>query len=119
MNFVFISPNFPTNYWQFCKHLNANGVTVLGIGDTPYENLRQELKDSMKEYYRVTDMLDYDKMYRAVAYFAHKYGKIDWLESNNEFWLEQDARLRTDFNINSGIKTDRIDSIKEKSEMKK
>ena len=29
--------------------------------------------------------LDYDEMYRAVAYFAFRYGKIDWLESNNEF----------------------------------
>ena len=31
----------------------------------------------------------------------------------------QDARLRTDFNITTGIKSDKIDSIKEKSEMKK
>ena len=34
-------------------------------------------------------------------------------------WLEQDARLRTDFNVTTGIQTDRIRSIKEKSEMKK
>ena len=20
-NFIFISPNFPTNYWQFCREL--------------------------------------------------------------------------------------------------
>ncbi len=119
MNFVFVSPNFPTTYWQFVKHLHLNGANVLGIGEAPYEELHAELQTHLTEYYRVSSMEDYDQMYRAVAYFAFKYGKIDWLESNNEYWLQQDARLRTDFNINTGIKSDRIDSIKEKSEMKK
>jgi len=40
-------------------------------------------------------------------------------ESNNEYWLAQDARLRTDFNVTTGIQTDRIRAIKKKSEMKK
>lgn len=119
MNFIFISPNFPEKYWQWCAALKANNVTVLGIGDEAYDRLCPELKSSLTEYYRVGDMECYDEMYRAVAFFAHKYGRIDWIESNNEYWLQQDARLRTDFNVNSGIKSDRIDSIKEKSEMKK
>lgn len=119
MNFVFISPNFPKNYSHFCHHLHANGATVLGIGDAPYVELCDELKESLTEYYRVEDMLDYSQMYKAVAYFAFHYGRIDWIESNNEFWLQTDARLRTDFNVCSGLKIDRIDSIKEKSEMKK
>ena len=34
-NFIFISPNFPTNYWQFCHELQNNGMNVLGIGDQP------------------------------------------------------------------------------------
>ena len=25
-NFVFISPNFPTNYWMFCRELKNNGL---------------------------------------------------------------------------------------------
>ena len=29
-NFVFLSPNFPTNYWKFCKELKDNGMRVLG-----------------------------------------------------------------------------------------
>ncbi|MBQ5392914.1 MAG: hypothetical protein IIU52_03680 [Bacteroidaceae bacterium] len=99
--------------------MKKNGVSVFGIGDAPYDNLDQRLKDSLTEYYRVNNMEDYDQMYRAVAHFAAKYGRIDWLESNNEYWLIQDARLRTDFNITTGIKSDKIDSIKEKSEMKK
>ena len=44
-NFVFMSPNFPTNYWQFCKHLKDNGMNVLGIGDQPYHELMPQLKD--------------------------------------------------------------------------
>lgn len=119
MNFIFISPNFPQNYWQFCSALKANGANVLGIGDAPYDELCPELKASLTEYYLCQNMQDYNEMYKAVAYFAFTYGRIDWIESNNEFWLQTDARLRTDFNVTSGIRMDRIDSIKEKSEMKK
>lgn len=119
MNFVFISPTFPKKFWQWCDALKNNGVTVLGIGDTSYDELCPELKNALTEYYRVDNMENYDQMYRAVAYFAHKHGKIDWIESNNEYWLEQDARLRTDFNVTTGLKSDKIMFIKEKSEMKK
>jgi hypothetical protein len=52
MNFIFISPNFPTKFWQFCDALKKNGATVLGIGDAPYEELVPELKRSLTEYYR-------------------------------------------------------------------
>ena len=118
-NFIFISPHFPHTYWEFCKRLKQNGVRVLGIADAPYESLSLELRQNLTEYYRVTNMEDYDQMYRGVAYFAFRYGKIDWIESNNEYWLEQDARLRTDFNVTTGLHTDGIQAIKRKSEMKK
>ena len=72
----------------------------------------------MTEYYRVSSLEDYDQVYRAVAFFAFKYGRIDWIESMNEYWLEQDARLRTDFNVTTGIQSERIGFIKEKSLMK-
>ena len=117
-NIIFISPNFPTNYWMFCKELKNNGMNVLGIGDQNYEDLQDELKDNLNEYYKVGSLENYDEVYRAVAFFAFKYGKIDWLESNNEYWLEQDARLRTDFNIESGFKTPDMERIKHKSKMK-
>ena len=119
MNFVFVSPHFPHTYWQFCDRLKKNGQNVLGIGDAPYESLEEPLKAALTEYYRVDNLEDYDQVYRATAFFAFKYGKIDWIESMNEYWLEQDARLRTDFNIKTGIREDRISFIKEKSLMKK
>ena len=67
-NFVFISPNFPTNYWKFCRELKNNGMNVLGVGDQPYEELSWELKDSLNEYYRVDNLEHYDTVYRAVAF---------------------------------------------------
>ena len=114
-NFIFISPNFPTNYWIFCRELKINGINVLGIGDQPYEELSYELKDSLTEYFKVDNLEFDDEVYRAVAFFIFKYGRIDWLESNNEYWLERDARLRTDFNIQSGFQASDIPRIKYKS----
>ena len=119
MNFVFISPNFPETYWNFCDRLKRGGANVLGIGDAPYDDLDDRLKLSLTEYYRVYTLESYDQVFRAVAYFSFKYGKIDWLESNNEYWLEQDARLRTDFNITTGVNTSDIGKFKSKAEMKK
>ena len=118
MNFVFISPNFPETYRWFCVRLKENGANVLGIGDAPYSELHPELRDALTEYYRVHSMEDYDEMVRAMGYFTFRYGKIDWLESNNEYWLEQDAALRTAFNITTGPKLDKINSYKSKWAMK-
>ena len=119
MNFVFVSPNFPVTYWNFCDRLKKNGVNVLGIGDASYDSLDENLKASLTEYYKVNSLESYDEVFRAVAFFSFKYGKIDWLESNNEYWLEQDAKLRTDFNITTGVSASQIDSFKSKAAMKK
>ncbi len=118
MNFVFVSPHFPKTYWNFCDRLRRNGVNVLGIGDAPFDEIPNELKDCLTEYYRVDNLGNYDEMVRAVGYFTFHYGKIDWLESNNEYWLEMDAQLRTDFNITTGAQNDFIQRIKFKSKMK-
>lgn len=117
-NFIFISPNFPTNYWLFCRELKKNGMNVLGIGDQPYDELTEDLKASLNEYYKVDSLENDDQVYRAVAFLAYKHGRIDWLGSNNEYWLERDARLRTDFNITTGFQASDIPHIKYKSKMK-
>lgn len=117
MNFIFLSPHFPPNYYQFGVHLANLGVNVLGLADEPYDLLRNELKRAITEYYRVQNMNNYDELLRAVGYFTHRYGKIDRLDSHNEYWLETEAKLRTDFNI-TGVKNDSIARIKRKSLMK-
>jgi len=117
MNIVFLSPHFPPNYHLFCVHLKGLGATVLGLADEPYDLLHPRLKDSLSEYYQVRDMHNYDELLRACGYFTHRYGKIDRLDSQNEYWLETEAQLRTDFNV-YGIKNDSIARIKRKSQMK-
>lgn len=117
-NFIFISPNFPTNYWKFCAELKKNGMNVLGIGDCPYDQLMPELRGSLNEYYKVSSLENYDEVFRAVAFLTYKHGKIDWLESNNEYWLERDAMLRTAFNITTGFHTEDMQPVKYKSAMK-
>ena len=117
-NFIFISPNFPLTYWRFCKELKNNGLRVLGIGDCPYNELTQEQRNSMHEYYKVSSLENYDEVFRAVAFFTFKYGKIDWLESNNEYWLERDAKLRTEVHITSGFQEEDMVRTRYKSGMK-
>lgn len=118
MNFIYLSPHFPPNYYQFCVHLHGLGVNVLGLADEPYELLRPELRQALSEYYRVNEMHDYDELLRAVGHFIHRYGRIDGIDSQNEYWLETEAQLRTDFNI-PGLKAVDMPRIKRKSLMKK
>ena len=83
MNFVFLSPNFPDSYRWFCIRLRENGVNVLGVGDAPYDALHPDLKAALTEYYAVGSLEDYDQVLRALGYFTFRYGKLDWVESNN------------------------------------
>lgn len=117
MNIVFLSPHFPPNFYNFCVRLREQGAKVFGIADEHHSQLRPELRNSLTEYYRVSDMHNYDELVRAVGYFTYTHGKMDRIDSQNEYWLETEARLRTDFNI-QGIKLDKIYKIKRKSEMK-
>jgi len=117
MNFIYLSPHFPQNSAEFCFYLKEAGANVLGIADANYDSLSSRVKYSLTEYYKVSDMEDYDQILRAVGFFTHKYGKIDRFESLNEYWLETEARIRTDFNI-FGTKNDFIQNLKHKSKMK-
>lgn len=89
-----ISPHFPPNFQNFSHRLRANGINVLGIGDEAYENLSDELKKSLGEYFKVNSLEDLDEVKRAVAFLFYKHGSIDGLESHNEYWLMLDALLR-------------------------
>ena len=117
-NFIIISPHFPENFVTFAQRLNEVGFNTLGIADVPYDDLSHELQDSLTEYFKVEDMNDYDQVYRAVAFFIHKYGRIHRIESHNEHWLALDAKLRSDFNVFGYNQAD-IERIKKKSGMKK
>ena len=118
MNVVFLSPHFPPNLALFCVRLRGLGATVLGVADVPYESLRPDLRDALTEYYRVSDLHDREALIRALGYFTHRYGKIDRIDSLNEYWLETEAHLRTEFNI-PGLKAESMARVKRKSAMKR
>lgn len=117
-NFVFISPHFPETYYRFCKALKERGFCVLGIGDEYYDNLTNEMKESLDEYYQCFNMDDFYNEIKAVNYFQNKYGHIDYIESNNEYWLSRDAKLREIFNVSTGIRGKDIEFYQHKSKMK-
>ena len=117
MNYIVTSPYYPANFQNFSYRLRDNGVNVLGIGQEPYDQLNPEIKASLTEYYRVDNLEDLQEVKRAVAFFFHKYGPIDRLESHNEYWLELDAALREQFNI-PGVRPADLNKTKYKSIMK-
>ena len=119
MNFIFISPNFPSIFSHFVKSLKDRGVTVLGIGDQPFNDLNQELKDNLTEYCFCWNLNNIQWMKNTVDYLRNKYGRIDFIESNNEFWLNNDAILREYLGCDTGFYPSQMEKIKFKSKMKK
>ena len=118
MNFVFVSPQFPATYWNFCDRLRQRGVNVLGLGDTPEFDIAPELRRALNEYYWVPSLESYADDFRALAYFSWQHGKIDWIESNNEYWLPIDARLRDDFHVTTGASAAQMARWQSKADMK-
>ena len=118
LNFIVISPNYPQNFQEFSVSLAKKGFNVLGIGNESYDELSEKIKNSLKEYYKVSDLHNLDEVKRGVAFFFHKYGVIDRIESQNEYWMELDAQLRTQFNV-QGLKMEDLFKTRKKSEMKK
>ena len=118
MNVVFISPNFPVYFYNFCDRLKKRGVNVLGIGDGIYDHLPEHTASALTEYYRVDSLENFESVYKACGYFISKYGKLDWIESENEYWLELEATLRSEFNVKSGTMIEHMAPMKYKSKMK-
>ena len=117
MNYLLVSPNFPTSQESFARKLVEKGVRVLGIGSESYDNLSNDLKNTLTEYYRVNDLENYEEVLRGVAFLIYKHGVIDRVESNNEYWLTLDSIIREQFNI-PGVKPKNLDFTKYKSKMK-
>ena len=114
-NVLLISADFPVSYYQFAKAFKNNGCNVFVIGSTPYNDLHPELKANVTEYCWCGEMTNVDKTCEVVGYLQNKYGKIDFLESNNEFWLHNDAIIRERFGISSGIYPHELENYQRKS----
>lgn len=118
-NVLLISPDFPKCYYKFAQAFKKNGCNVLAIGATPYEDLEQGLKESVTEYVQSYEMTNIGKMIDMIGYLENKYGHIEFLESNNEFWLRTDSILREWFSIDSGLYPNQLTEYQKKSSMKK
>jgi hypothetical protein len=100
MNVLFLSPHFPPNFKHFVFALRDAGAKVLGMGDAPPHEVADELKGAMAEYVCVPDMFNrYDAMRDTAADLVKRHGTIDRVDSQNEHWLEHEARLREAFDI--------------------
>ncbi len=117
MNYLLISPNFPKSQEYFAARLKDKGITVLGVGAESYDELSPRLQEVITEYFKVSDLENYNEVLKAVAFLTYKHGKIDRVESNNEYWLELDAKIREDFNV-FGVKPKELQLTKYKSNMK-
>lgn len=116
LNVLFISPNFPPQYYLFCAALRERGVKVLGIGDAPFHSLRWEQQQSLSEYVHVPRMESYDDLLRAAGALTGRHGKIDRIDSLTEHWLGLEAKLREDFNV-AGLRPAQVDRLRRKSAM--
>ena len=117
MNILYLSPNFPPNYVRFPVCLREAGATVVGIGWEARERLRPEVRDSLADYCHVPDMANYDHVLRAAGYLISRVGKLDRIVSQEEHWLDLEAALRLDFNV-EGKKPEDVRCLRCKSLMK-
>ncbi len=125
--FLFISPQYPPRLRFLANRLKAKGFTVVGIGDSDWGSLPPELQGDLAEYskvnmncYRPDGSIDpdiYAGIFNAACYLADKYGKPEYIESFNEWWLPLDAQLREDMGV-QGCKPDSLHHINRKSLMK-
>jgi len=118
MNIVLLSPHFPEHQYRYALALKEQGARVLGLGDEPPHYLAPHVRAALSDYFHVSDLHHYDELLRACGQITWRYGKIDRIDSLNEYWLETEAALRTDFNV-VGIQNHEIRLVKEKSEMKR
>ena len=66
MNIVFVEPHFPKNQREFPRALAEAGANVIGIGETPWDYLDQQLRDWMVHYEQVGSVTDLHQMTEAV-----------------------------------------------------
>ena len=95
MNVLFLSPHFPPNFKYFILALRDEGAKVLGVGDAPPNEVPDDVKAALAEYVYEPDMYRrYETLKHAAEGLTKRHGKIDRVDSQNEHWLEHEARLR-------------------------
>jgi hypothetical protein len=72
---------------------------VLAVGDVPDTDLPPGCAHALDEYAFEPRMGDYEVLLGIVRSMIARHGRIDFVESNGEHWLEVEGRLRDDLGI--------------------
>jgi hypothetical protein len=96
---LYLSPAFPPNSHLFCVAAHARGASVLAVGDVPESDLPADARQALERYVFEPRMGEYDVLLGIVQGLVAEHGRIDFVESNGEHWLEVEGRLRDDLGI--------------------
>ena len=116
MRILYLSPGFPPNSHLFCVAAHARGVSVLAVGDMPEHDLPAELHPALDQYVFEPRMGDYALLLAIVQLLVARHGRIDFVESNGEHWLEVEGRLRDDLGID-GLSASDVRRLRSKMAM--
>ncbi|MFX0537417.1 ATP-grasp domain-containing protein [Ornithinimicrobium sp. Y1847] len=98
MNIVFVEPHFPRNQREFPRALASVGANVIGIGETPWDYLDDQLKSWLVHYEQVGSVTDRQAMTAAVRKVQGMVW-VDRLESTIEAHQMVAAQVREDLGI--------------------
>jgi len=122
MDYLYISPEFPTNYAHFIEHLHAQKVRVWAIGEADFYHMPASLRAALAWYVRA-DLNNADAVLQAVDELLMQKnnsgsgGNFDLVESHNEQWLSLEGMINEKYGID-GIKQPDLPRLKKKSKMK-
>ena len=93
MNIVFVEPAFPQNQRRFVAALAGVGARVVGVGESPEDELGDELRGQLAAYYQVGNVTDVHQLDEAVQW-AQDQMWVDRLESTIESHQMAAAEVR-------------------------
>ena len=93
MNIVFVEPAFPQNQRRFVAALAGVGAHVVGVGESPEQDLGDDLRGQMAAYYQVRNVTDVHQLDEAVQW-AQNLMWIDRLEATIESHQMAAAEVR-------------------------
>lgn len=98
MNIILVEPHFPHNQREFARALASVGANVIGIGETPWDYLDDQLKSWMVHYEQVGSVTNRAQMTEAVRKIQGMVW-IDRMESTIEAHQMVAAQVREDLGI--------------------
>jgi hypothetical protein len=122
MDYLYISPEFPSNYAHFIEQLHSLGVRVWGLGEADFYFMPESLRSALTWYVRA-DLNNVDAVHHALDRLLRQKracgytGTFDLVESHNEQWLTLEGIINEKYGID-GIKKQDLPRLKKKSIMK-